>query len=293
MSVMEDISETAIIIWGAVTKSNDDIHSGLIFLFSLFGFIAFLYAIYAIKSDRDFLPILLPIIIIILTILYSARSYTSALNIYPMSENERINMANRLSCTLSMLTNYSYMLIRVLIVLFIMTYVFIAIQTIIEMWVLKDTNGGWFVRLLEFFAKFLGLLSIKSKRYIPNEEKQREDFKLYKTKIVDYEYRIANPILFSLNTLLDPNKILNQNMEDTKLPNWKMYIIVSSIGAMFSLVLGFLAVDYKKDCKETAPNYEKRIKNEMSQGIVIVSVLICIPFVLYYMYKIITHVNSK
>jgi hypothetical protein len=93
-----------------------------------------------------------------------------------------------------------------------------------------------------------------------------------------------NPSTNALNRLFNPLTFF-RHVSTNYVDNWAPHIVVVIIGSILAFVFGLLGVDYKRTCKDTDETFETRIKSQFSTWLVIISLVLCVSYIIIYIYR--------
>ena len=280
LSPIQDIKETLILVYNRNKKNMNQVHKGLlglVFTFLNVNFILFiLFCIFAPNQvDKLFETmernpsivvafVILPVFITI--ILQATISYISKFNQTVLVDNDRVNLDNRVYCALSLFCNYLFLMAKILIYIIFLVYGITILQTIIEMHILIDKGTGKFERFAEFIGTFFSTLG------------QKKQWNIDSTGLIQLSSGLRNEKLMSINNLFNPLYFFRQ-ISSNFVNNWKGHGIILLNGSILSIILGLFGVEIKRECKDTDITYEKRIKTQFTVWLVILSLVICISYV--------------
>lgn len=295
-SFKDDLKETVILVYGKCKAQIKQVHKGLLgLLIAFLNLNIILFIIFCIANSikkqenkktvvdlifesMDTKPsivvafIVLPIFLIV--ILQATISYTTKFNQTVLSSNERVNLDNRAYCSMSMLCNFLFLVTRILIYFIILVYAITIVQTILEMHILIDRGPGKLERLVEFLGTFFWTLGME-KNFVDDA-----------SGLAQVSTGAINEKMLSINNIFNPLNFFRQ-MSPNFISNWKGHSIVLLNGSILSVILGLFGVDYKRECSDTDETYEKRIKTQMTIWLVVLSLVLCISYVIIIVYNII------
>ena len=287
LSPFEDIKETLVLLYDRNKANMNQVHKGLlglVFTFLNVNLILFiLFCIFAPKQvDKLFeametnpsIVVALVILPVFITIILQATiTYISKFNQTVLSDNERVNLDNRVYCSLSLFCNFLFLIARILIYIILLVYGITILQTIIEMHILIDRGTGKLERFAEYIGTFFSTLG------------QKKDWGVDATGLVQISSGVMNEKVISLNNLFNPLYFFRQ-VSSNFVNNWRGHCIVLLNGSILSIILGFFGIDFKRECKDTDTTYEKRIKTQFTVWLVILSLVVCISYVIILVYNI-------